>query len=63
MRSFFLIFCINIQGCMSIHDCEIFPALIAEIENPAKKQHSIDPAEIINDPLHQVALVSECKLF
>ena len=50
---------------MAIHDCQVFPALISEIQDPGKgkKIHQIDFSEIINDPIHQVAMVSECKLF
>ena len=50
-------------GCTIIHDCNIFPALTSKLEDPNKKRQEIDPIEIMNDPLHNISIVSNCEIF
>lgn len=46
-----------LSGC--VYDCTFWPGLTQDIEKP--KNVDIDLRQVLNDPIHNVAIMSECK--
>jgi hypothetical protein len=48
---------------LPVYDCSFVPLPLQKILKPGKVQYTVDDAnDIINDPVHNVAMVAECKM-